>query len=249
MAASSSSHRRQMVEHLRDRLEAARRAQCGKAEEVVSSGHEPLDGLLPGHGFRRGTLVEWLTPGLGSGAGSLALAAAREACRQGGPLVVVDRAGQFYPPSARAAGLDLRQLILLRPRHVHDELWALNQALRCRGVGAVLCWTGPLHQRALRRCQLAVEQAATLGLLVRPLQAAAEPCWAEVRLAVEPLPTVEAAAPSTNITRRVRVELLRSRTGGSGASIELELHHETSALRMAPTMAPAATGHRRRGAS
>src|SRR5580698_5983383 len=60
------------------------------SDEAVTTGCAALDRLLPGAGLRRGTLVEWLAPGAGSGATTLALIAAREACRQGGVLAVLD---------------------------------------------------------------------------------------------------------------------------------------------------------------
>src|SRR5437868_3154844 len=69
-------------------------------EERISSGYPDLDQRLLGGGFRRGSLVEWLSAGSGSGAGSLALAAAREACRNGRPLVIIDPRNLFYPPAA-----------------------------------------------------------------------------------------------------------------------------------------------------
>ena len=79
------------------RLENARRP-CDN--RPLSSGCPPLDQLLPGAGFPRGALVEWLAGEPGSGAETLAMLAAREATRQGGVLVVMDRLQRFYPPAA-----------------------------------------------------------------------------------------------------------------------------------------------------
>src|SRR5688572_32232769 len=81
-------------------------------ERLVSTGSPPLDQLLPGGGLRRGSLVEYLSPGAGSGAGTLALAAAREACRDEEgqshrAFVIVDQSRTFYPPAAAAWGIDL----------------------------------------------------------------------------------------------------------------------------------------------
>ena len=42
--------------------------------EVVSSGFEPLDRLLPAGGVRRGSLLEWLGDGEASGAFAVACA-------------------------------------------------------------------------------------------------------------------------------------------------------------------------------
>jgi|GEM_PF-3912956 len=128
----------EIVQVLADRV---RQLETGfrPAAESVSSGLAPLDRLLPGKAFRRGTLVEWLAAEEGSGAGLLALTAAREACRQGGALVVLDRERSFYPPAAAAWGIDLEKLIVVRPSS-KDESWALDQVLRSAGVAAVLSW-------------------------------------------------------------------------------------------------------------
>src|SRR6476469_4976749 len=126
------------------RLEAGRPPED---DQPVSTGSLTLDRLLPAGGLQRGTLVEYLTPASGSGAGTLALAAAREACRDGRAFVVLDRpilarsasegnrSGHFYPPAAAAWGIDLSQMLVLRPDSDADALWALDQALRCPGVG------------------------------------------------------------------------------------------------------------------
>lgn len=90
-----------------------------------------------GGGLRRGAVAEWLSAAVASGAQTLALLAAREACREGKSLIVVDRQRRFYPPAAAAWGIDLSRLIVVHPASEAEELWAIDQALRCRGVAAV----------------------------------------------------------------------------------------------------------------
>ncbi len=143
-------------------------------EPPVSSGCPPLDGILPEGGFHRGTLTEWLADGDGAGATTLAVLAAREACRQGGTLVVVDADGGFYPPAAVRLGIAPGQLLVVRAEQRADHDWALDQALRCPAVAAVLAWpespAGRLDDRTFRRLQLAAEAGGSLGLLVRPAE-------------------------------------------------------------------------------
>src|SRR5581483_9981845 len=185
--------------------EQLRRWQEAKRPTSVcsSTGCAQLDQLFPGGGVARGTLVEWLAEDAGSGAMWLALVAAREACHGYGPLVVVDGRGTFYPPAAAWAGIDLERLIVVRPVTAQDETWALDQSLRCQGVGAVLCLTDRLRQRAARRLQLAAEGSGGVGFLVRPASVRGEPCWAEVRLLVEPRAGM--------VGRRLEIELLKTR--------------------------------------
>ena len=58
----------------------------------LSSASAALDAILPEQGFRRGTLVQWLADRPGCGAATLAIVAAREACRLGGALAAVELA-------------------------------------------------------------------------------------------------------------------------------------------------------------
>jgi len=176
------------IDRLKQLLQGVQRSgQPAAGEARVSSGCGPLDQLLPGCGFSRGSLVEWLDAEPGCGVGLLALATAREAAADGGVLVLIDRDRTFYPPAAAAWGIDLQRLILVRPVSDVDASWALDQALRCSHVAAVVSWPQRLEARAFRRLQLAAETSGGLGLLIRPDAARSEPSWADVRLRVSPV--------------------------------------------------------------
>lgn len=221
-----------LIEALRQqiaRLEGARRP---RDEAPTSSGCRALDRLLPDRGFRPGSLVEWLVGGEGAGAETLALGVAAQACAEGGALVVLDRRREFYPPAATRLGIALEQMIVVVAPGEADGAWALNQALRCPAVAAVLAWPERLDGRTFRRLQLAAEQGGGLGLLVRPEHARAEPSWADVRLLVEPLPSGGKAR-----RRRLRVCVLRCRGGTSGGSVELEIGDETRTVHPAARLA------------
>jgi hypothetical protein len=207
-----------------------------RGRKVVSTGFRPLDALLPSGGVRPGSLVEWLADGdtVATGGGTATLAFA-VACRlatadvgkasDGGParprtIVVVDRSGWFHPPAVLPWLADERRLVVARPARDEDEIWAIDQALRCTGVAAVLAWPraaigrrsrmprGPrpaesLQQwsTAMRRWQLAAAASGTVGLFVRPCAAIGEPSWAEARIAVSPQPG------GTVVERRLRLTL------------------------------------------
>jgi protein ImuA len=225
----------------------------------VALGIPALDRLLPGQGLARGTLVEWLSAAEGSGAGTLALRAARRICGMGDPepdltlqhygLVVIDLRGEFYPPAAIAGGIDPARLILVQPANRQDRDWALDQTLRSTGVGAVWCWLDEADSRAVRRWQLAAEAGGGVGLLLRPEAARAEPSFADVRLWVESVGSSEklpALAWTEGLSvpaalggelRQVRVEVLRARGTAGGGSVTLEIDDETGDVRLAAELA------------
>jgi protein ImuA len=191
----------------------------------ICSGCDPLDQLLPDQGVLRGSLVEWLYGRAGSGAATLALLYVRQACRQGGALVVVDRLRQVYPPALAAWGIDLAQVILVHPRDVREEIWVWDQSLRCTAVGAVWGEIERIDERSFRRLQLAVEDSGGVGLMVRPLRARREPTWADVRLLVEPR--------CGDQGRQLCVHLLHCRGAAARGSVLLELDEWSGRLQKA----------------
>ncbi len=244
---------------------------------TLSTGAAALDRLLPGGGLRPGMLVEWVGEGGGrkgergrggecgmlrsfripptsflpphaGAAATLSLVSAREACRAGGVLVVIDRRRMFYPPAAAAWGVDLRRLIVVHPRDRRDELWAAVQSLRSPAVAAVWAMVDRLDQRASRRLQLAAQAGRALGLVLRPPDARHQPSWADVRLGVEardcklqianckfsiPLPPSTFPLPPSSDPRLLRVRVLRTRRGRVGATVVLEIDDVAHVLREA----------------
>lgn len=198
-----------------------------------STGVTEVDAGLPDGGLLRGTLAEWLAEP-GSGAGTLALLAAREALEPGGAIVLCDPRAEFNPAVALHWGLSLDRLVLLRPRNREDLLWACDQALRCPGVSATVAEFDRLNDREFRRLQLSAEEGGGLGLLLRPCSAQKEFSWADVRWKVEPR-----AALADVHGRWVQLELLRCRGRIDGGAWLLEIDDVTHAVRLAPPLASA----------
>lgn len=224
-----------LVEHLRRQIDRLERIHRPEGRQVVSSGCRALDELLPEGGFRQGTLVEWLAEGEGTGAGTLAMIAAREACRSGRVLVVVDSCSDFCPSAAARLGIDTNRLLVVRATSRTNQSWALAEALACEAVGAVVTWGGeangrPWPVRVLRRWQLAAEHGGALGLLLRPAAAQHTPSWADVRLLVVPL-------PGGKRQRRASVHLLRCRGGTVASSLDVEIDDEQGPVHLAAQLA------------
>jgi len=240
---SSNIRHATLVQQLRQRLQQMGRGSPHSAGEKVhfSSGVAAIDALLPSGILRVGMIVEWITERAGSGAARLALLMALKSLQSGGALVVIDGRKEFYPPAAMRLGLDLARTIVVRPRNSQEAIWALEQALGCGGVAAALGWIDKISDRAFRRLQLAVEQGAGLGVLMRPAAARHEPTWADLRWWVQPVAkNGDAKNGDASSGRRLQIELLHCRGGTGGRAIELEISDETGDVRMAPPLAAAA---------
>lgn len=159
---------------------------------VIPLGLPAVDAALPWGGLPAGGLHEILTAaagGTGSDAAALAFAvfaagrfqqAGREAevvwCR---PVQRRQEGGLPYGPGLRRCGLDPRRLVLAEARRQEDLCWALEEALRDGRAAAIIGESGGggdgtgrgdggISDLALRRLQLAAEQAGRPLFLLRP---------------------------------------------------------------------------------
>jgi hypothetical protein len=232
------SNRQQILVTLRRTVEELE-SHSHSLGSVVSTGSSDFDQLLGG-GFEQGSLVEWINAP-GAGATTLALIAAREACQKQGLVVVVDEKGLFYPPAAQSLGLNLDQIIVIRPANRQDYYWGLIQSLRSTGGNTVISWLETTNERMLRRMQLAAEQGGALGFLIRPPSVLQEPSWAKYRFLIQ-------AENSPNRIRRWKIKIL----GHKPREIQFEMNDETSSLHQAcplPLATPVAAPTPLQGAS
>jgi hypothetical protein len=200
---------------------AMARSPVGRADDVVRTGCRSLDGLFPQGGLQPGSLIEWLADDPAAGALSLACAVAATLVRRRAEtgaetgavareIVVVDRRGWLHPPAimpwlepvADLGRAKPSRLYVARPANDADEIWAIDQALRCRGVAVVVAWPGwprglavgsqaassgeSIHATVSRRWQLAARGSGAVGMLVRPSRTARETSWADARISVQP---------------------------------------------------------------
>jgi hypothetical protein len=183
-----------------------------------ATGFAQLDALLPGGGWPRQGLVEILTRSGGHGELTLWAPLLRRLTQAADARWCAFVAPPFEPfaPAWQERGVRLDRLLLMR---TPEPLWAVEQSLLSGACALAFAWTAShsnqaggarLHMTELRRLALAAERGAALGVLVRPLHAAAEHTVAALRLAV------------TRIGARLRVELLKGR-GVTPAVVELAL--------------------------
>jgi hypothetical protein len=265
--ASMSDHRRQKIQELSRKLQRLRPPQPGapapEHAPPVSTAISGLEGLLPEGGLHPGMIVEWMAAGSASGAGTLAwkvVAAWQPRCSDDGKgVVVIDRRRRFYPPAVVPLGIDLERLLVVRPDSERDALWALEQSLRCPGVGIVIGRIEGVRAQEFRRLQLAAETGGAIGLLLRPARERAQTSWADVRLLIRPEgnPKSEIRNPKRTISRfefrnstfrRLHVELIHCRGRLGGGAVLLEIDDVTGNVRVASRLAAAAHPRQAAGA-
>ena len=186
---------------------------CAAVHEVVDGGRAVRVGAGVGHG----------------GGAATAFTAALLGRRQretGRPVFWIAAQESLCGHGLAAYGLATDALILVRATSPVDALWAMEEALREPGVGAVVGEIAELGLTASRRLQLAAEVGGVTGILLRsePAEVAASPNAATEKPQATPSACVTrwrvraaASGPArpTHVVgpARWQVELLRCRGG------------------------------------
>lgn len=165
-------------------------AQAQARQQVLDTGHGPLNAQLPGGGWPLGCMTELLLPLHAHGEWALLLPAlVRLLADAPGHAVLVAPPLEPFMPALQAAGLPAHRLCCVRPAGPGADMaaaWAGEQALRCRDVRAVLAWLPQVAAPSLRRLQLAAAQHQRLLWVLRPEAARIQASPAPLRLWLQP---------------------------------------------------------------
>ncbi len=230
---SPSAVRAETIQALRRQLVSSQKSVS--VQKCIPTGLCSLDHLLPGGGLPTSSLIEWISEDSGQAAASIALRSLSPMLSLAGCLAVIDERHDFHADAARAQGIPLSRLLLIRPekraeavssggsRFVRrtsasesEALWALEQSARCPGVRAILCWLDRASSAVMRRLQLAIERSGVTIVLMRSSGALSQASFADLRLHVQA--TIHPASSQrpvhrANQQRTFSVRLLRSRHG------------------------------------
>jgi protein ImuA len=149
--------------------------------------------------------------------------------------------GRPYLPGLRLSGFDTSSLIYLHVPRAEDVLWAMNEALRCRGFSTVIA-EFPAHARVLdltttRRLTLAAQEGLGFGLILRHA------------VTVEPNATTTRWLVSARQSRpdgfggvgapALHLDLVKNRLGPSGQwQVEWHPHERKFAIPAIPASVP-----------
>jgi len=192
----------------------------------IEVGLGPVEAAFPNGTFPTGGIHDFISMGPEQDAASVGFIAALigKLMERGGPCVWMGAPGAVFPPALIRFGLPPDKVLFASIRREKDQLWALEEALKCEKLSAVLGEIRDLSFTDSRRLQLAVEKSRVTGFLLRtnPRQEASVACLARWR--ITPLPTEARRGKPGRGFPRWKVELLKVRNGLPGAW-QLEWSH------------------------
>ena len=137
--------------------------------------------------------------------------------RGGGAIVWITSNKTLFPPALSLFGIEPDKIIFVYLQKEKDILWAMEEALRCNGLAAVVGEMQELSFTSSRRLQLAVEQSRVTGFIIRRNPRIFNTTACVSRWMITQLPSVlEDNIPGVGFPRW-NVELLKIRNGKPGS--------------------------------
>lgn len=188
-------------------------------DTVPDIGLGPVKHAFPNHRFPLGAIHEFIcqsneqtAPTTGFIVGILS-----GLMKKGAACVWISSSRTVFPPALTSFGIEPDKIIFIDLQKEKDILWAMEEALKCDGLAAVVGEISQLDFTASRRLQLAVEQSRVTGFILRrqPRMLNTTACLTRWNI------TSIASAPVNDMPGisfpRWNVELIKVRNGHPGA--------------------------------
>ncbi|MBS1599500.1 MAG: Error-prone repair protein ImuA [Bacteroidetes bacterium] len=152
----------------------------------------PISTAFPNGVFPLGAMHEFIskTPEDSAATNGFIAALTGWLMRSNGAVLWVGSSRRLFPPALKFFGITPDQIVFIEERKEKNILWAIEEALKCEGLAAVIGEIPEINFTASRRLQLAVEQSRVTGFIHRqnPRTLHANACVS--RWFVTPLPSM-----------------------------------------------------------
>ena len=134
----------------------------------------------------------------------------------GGAGIWISSSQTVFPTALKSFGIDPHKIIFINLKKEKEIAWALEEALKCDGLAAVVGEVRELSFTVSRRLQLAVEQSRVTGFILRPNPRNLTTTACVTRWKITSIPSMLADDMPGVGFPRWNVELLKVRNGKPG---------------------------------
>ena len=183
------------------------------------AGLEPVESAFPNSVFPTGAVHEFLTeePEHAAACGGFLAGLLQVLMQNGGICLWISISRSLFPPALKTFGVNPDRIIFIDLLKQKDLLWAMEEALKCGSLAAVVAETGEISFTESRRLQLVVEKSRVTGFILRGNTRKLSTTACVARWKITPLPSeLEEGMPGVGFPRW-NVELLKVRNGNPGA--------------------------------
>jgi protein ImuA len=195
---------------------------------AVDVGLGPIKDAFPNRSFPLGAIHEFLSGQPEDAAATSGFISGLIAPLMGssGTTLWISSARTLFPPALKSYGIQPDSIIFIDLKKERDVLWAMDEALKCGALTAVIGEIQEMSFTASRRLQLAVEQSRVTGFILRHNFRKVNPTACVSRWRITSLPSVPVITggcrdgvdddlPGIGFPQW-KVELLRIRNGKPG---------------------------------
>jgi protein ImuA len=137
--------------------------------------------------------------------------------KNNGAVLWISSTRMLFPPALRSFGIEPDRFIFVNLQKEKDMKWAMDEALKCTALAAVVGQLREIDFTISRRFQLSVEQSQVTGFLIRSNYRKLNTTACVSRWKITSLPgECEEGLPGISFPKW-KVELLRMRNGKTGS--------------------------------
>lgn len=182
----------------------------------LHTGLRELDRAFPDRSFPLGAVHEFISNTREDAAATngFMTGLTGQLMQQGKTALWISNGRTLFPPALHVFGISPERIIFVDLRWQKDVLWAIEEALKCDAVPAVIGELSELSFTESRRLQLAVEQSKVTGFIHRYRPRTENVTACVTRWKIKPLAS-ETGGPGVGVPRW-NVQLLKVRNGRPG---------------------------------
>jgi protein ImuA len=185
---------------------------------AIDLGLGPIKNAFPNASFPLGAVHEFLSARAEDAAATSGFLTGLLAplMQNGGTSLWISSSRTLFPPALKSFGIQPDRFIFIDLQKEKDVIWAMDEALKCGALAAVVGEMQEISFTASRRLQLAVEQSQVTGFILRrnPRNLNTTACVTRWKISQLPSESVD-DLPGIGFSHW-NVELLRVRNGKPG---------------------------------
>jgi protein ImuA len=185
---------------------------------VVDATLGPIKNAFPNNSFPLAAIHEFISVNKEEGAatGGFVAALIASLMKGGGVTIWISAARNIFPPALKSFGIAPEKIIFINLKKEKEIGWAMEEALKCKGLSAVIGEIPELSFTTSRRLQLAVEQSNVTGFILRSNPRNLNTTTCVTRWKIRPIASLlEESMPGLGFPRW-NVELVKVRNGYPG---------------------------------
>ncbi|MBL7684273.1 MAG: Error-prone repair protein ImuA [Flavipsychrobacter sp.] len=186
--------------------------------EQIFTGLSSIEKSFPNRIFPTGVVHEFISHAQESSAATNGFISGLTGClmQKGGVCIWIGTQRTLFPPTLKVFGIDPDRVIFIDLTRPKDALWAIEEALKCNALTAVVGEIREMTFTESRRLQLAVEESKVTGFIHRFQPRNKNTVACVTRWQIEPIASVlEDSMPGVG-SPRWNVQLLKVRNGKTG---------------------------------